>query len=176
MAPLSSLLAPPRNGQATYYRAARLDESVMAASSLATKSSKTRRPLIQRTTVTISFPIYITLFIRGDQRQPKSLGTCSTKKLGGMIRWIWIAFNAETAKAGSHSTRGVAQPGSAPGSGPGGRRFKSSRPDHLQNPARHWFTLPFLISPQARFVDQCGPTQNPDRCAPPIAAGTPRPL
>jgi len=25
-------------------------------------------------------------------------------------------------------------------------------------------------------VDQCGPTQNPDRCAPPIAAGTPRPL
>ena len=26
--------------------------------------------------------------------------------------------------------RGVAQPGSAPGSGPGGRRFKSSRPDH----------------------------------------------
>ena len=27
--------------------------------------------------------------------------------------------------------RGVAQPGSAPGSGPGGRRFKSSRPDHF---------------------------------------------
>ena len=27
------------------------------------------------------------------------------------------------------SGRGVAQPGSAPGSGPGGRRFKSSRPD-----------------------------------------------
>ena len=29
--------------------------------------------------------------------------------------------------------RGVAQPGSAPGSGPGGRRFKSSRPDHFSN-------------------------------------------
>src|SRR2546423_12576026 len=28
-------------------------------------------------------------------------------------------------------SRGVAQPGRAPGSGPGGRRFKSSRPDHL---------------------------------------------
>jgi hypothetical protein len=26
--------------------------------------------------------------------------------------------------------RGVAQPGRAPGSGPGGRRFKSSLPDH----------------------------------------------
>jgi hypothetical protein len=29
--------------------------------------------------------------------------------------------------------RGVAQPGRAPGSGPGGRRFKSSLPDHLSN-------------------------------------------
>ena len=28
------------------------------------------------------------------------------------------------------SRRGVAQPGRAPGSGPGGRRFKSSLPDH----------------------------------------------
>ena len=27
--------------------------------------------------------------------------------------------------------RGVAQSGSAPGLGPGGRRFESSRPDHL---------------------------------------------
>jgi hypothetical protein len=29
--------------------------------------------------------------------------------------------------------RGVAQPGRAPGSGPGGRRFKSSLPDHLKS-------------------------------------------
>ncbi len=29
--------------------------------------------------------------------------------------------------------RGVAQPGRAPGSGPGGRRFESSRPDHLSD-------------------------------------------
>ena len=28
--------------------------------------------------------------------------------------------------------RGVAQPGRAPGSGPGGRRFKSSLPDHFK--------------------------------------------
>ena len=28
--------------------------------------------------------------------------------------------------------RGVAQPGRAPGSGPGGRRFESSRPDHVR--------------------------------------------
>ena len=32
-----------------------------------------------------------------------------------------------------HYVRGVAQSGSAPGSGPGGRRFKSSRPDHLKS-------------------------------------------
>ena len=31
----------------------------------------------------------------------------------------------------SLQSRGVAQPGRAPGSGPGGRRFKSSLPDHL---------------------------------------------
>src|SRR5579872_2932253 len=29
--------------------------------------------------------------------------------------------------------RGVAQPGRAPGSGPGGRRFKSSLPDHFKS-------------------------------------------
>jgi hypothetical protein len=32
-----------------------------------------------------------------------------------------------------HQVRGVAQSGSAPGSGPGGRRFESSRPDHLKS-------------------------------------------
>ena len=31
------------------------------------------------------------------------------------------------------SRRGVAQPGSAPAWGAGGRRFKSSRPDHIFN-------------------------------------------
>ena len=31
----------------------------------------------------------------------------------------------------SKQVRGVAQPGRAPGSGPGGRRFESSLPDHL---------------------------------------------
>src|SRR5215471_7869830 len=32
---------------------------------------------------------------------------------------------------GAVQRRGVAQPGRAPGSGPGGRRFKSSLPDHF---------------------------------------------
>src|SRR6202046_1248130 len=32
-----------------------------------------------------------------------------------------------------YKIRGVAQPGRAPGSGPGGRRFESSRPDHLKS-------------------------------------------
>ena len=66
--------------------------------------------------------------------------------------------------------RGVAQPGRAPGSGPGGRRFKSSLPDqsfqvHKQ---RFWF---FVYSGVGNFVDgeilrvqQCGkpnPTDAP---------------
>src|ERR1017187_5153454 len=44
-----------------------------------------------------------------------------------------------TRQAASHGyalsthVRGVAQPGRAPGSGPGGRRFKSSLPDHIFN-------------------------------------------
>lgn len=33
--------------------------------------------------------------------------------------------------------RGVAQPGSAPGLGPGGRRFESCRPDATKNPHRN---------------------------------------
>src|SRR5579859_4997237 len=33
--------------------------------------------------------------------------------------------------AGLFARRGVAQPGRAPGSGPGGRRFKSSLPDQI---------------------------------------------
>ena len=33
-------------------------------------------------------------------------------------------------------SRGVAQPGSAPGSGPGSRRFKSSRPDKNREPSK----------------------------------------
>jgi hypothetical protein len=39
--------------------------------------------------------------------------------------------------------RGVAQPGRAPGSGPGGRRFKSSLPDHyFQTLKLHfWFSV-----------------------------------
>src|ERR1051326_1756860 len=39
-----------------------------------------------------------------------------------------ISINGGVSSADS---RGVAQPGRAPGSGPGGRRFKSSLPDHL---------------------------------------------
>ncbi|MEY4954149.1 MAG: hypothetical protein RI981_234, partial [Bacteroidota bacterium] len=33
-------------------------------------------------------------------------------------------------------SRGVAQAGSAPGLGPGGRRFESCLPDHFQKPQR----------------------------------------
>ena len=37
---------------------------------------------------------------------------------------------AESSGRGKVTSRGVAQPGSAPALGAGGRRFKSSRPDH----------------------------------------------
>jgi hypothetical protein len=40
--------------------------------------------------------------------------------------------------------RGVAQPGRAPGSGPGGRRFESSLPDHLKL-KNHSFTASFAF-------------------------------
>ena len=49
--------------------------------------------------------------------------------------------------------RGVAQPGSAPGSGPGGRRFKSSRPDHsFQWDTAHFWC--FVYSGVDDFVDE----------------------
>ena len=37
-------------------------------------------------------------------------------------------------------SRGVAQPGRAPGSGPGGRRFKSSLPDQSFNQLQDYFS------------------------------------
>jgi hypothetical protein len=45
------------------------------------------------------------------------------------LPWRHARFLAFPVCADSVTCRGVAQPGSAPGSGPGGRRFKSSRPD-----------------------------------------------
>jgi hypothetical protein len=45
--------------------------------------------------------------------------------------------------------RGVAQPGSAPASGAGGRRFKSSRPDHLKSTKK-------ATSKEVAFLNLCG--------------------
>jgi hypothetical protein len=41
------------------------------------------------------------------------------------------AFGLRLSPRVARASRGVAQPGRAPGSGPGGRRFKSSLPDQL---------------------------------------------
>jgi hypothetical protein len=53
--------------------------------------------------------------------------------------------------------RGVAQPGRAPGSGPGGRRFKSSLPDHLFsmgcNSRKSYLALPHML--YSRNPHQC---------------------
>ncbi len=43
------------------------------------------------------------------------------------------------------NSRGVAQPGRAPGSGPGGRRFKSSLPDHIFKDLKLYFWLPVYV-------------------------------
>src|ERR1700747_823616 len=45
----------------------------------------------------------------------------------------WIALGAFPILPAPIRSRGVAQPGRAPGSGPGGRRFKSSLPDHFKS-------------------------------------------
>jgi hypothetical protein len=62
--------------------------------------------------------------------------------------------------------RGVAQPGRAPGSGPGGRRFKSSLPDHslsshrMEQPRPHSAALPLVASRSPiKFIV----TQEPER-------------
>ena len=45
----------------------------------------------------------------------------------------------------SESIRGVAQPGSAPGLGPGGRRFESCRPDLYPRGQINVFNLAFSV-------------------------------
>ena len=42
-----------------------------------------------------------------------------------------LFYNLSTVKSLKNRSRGVAQPGSVPEWGSGGRRFKSSRPDHF---------------------------------------------
>ncbi len=59
-----------------------------------------------------------------------------------MFRWILI----------KRLRRGVAQPGSALGSGPRGRRFKSYRPDS------------FLLSPEVAPLMECNIDVNKQRC------------
>jgi hypothetical protein len=53
-----------------------------------------------------------------------------------VCRWLRRRSKMDLGWSGSRlrpTRRGVAQPGRAPGSGPGGRRFKSSLPDHLKS-------------------------------------------
>ena len=54
--------------------------------------------------------------------------------------WLACRFNLQVCRGALHGcglelvkpySRGVAQPGSAPALGAGGRQFKSDRPDHL---------------------------------------------
>ena len=49
----------------------------------------------------------------------------------GFLHWATRRVALGITSGSWQHVRGVAQSGSAPGSGPGGRRFESSRPDHL---------------------------------------------
>ena len=74
------------------------------------------------------------LHVNGDSRSG-SQSNLSGKCVGGRLRcgcynWKSQAASFCCARTACSLSRGVAQPGRAPGSGPGGRRFKSSLPDH----------------------------------------------
>ena len=60
----------------------------------------------------------------------------------------YLALNTPTLRAKLPTRRGVAQSGSAPAWGAGGRWFKSSRPDH-SHPSYHRPGLVFLLPPVA---------------------------
>ena len=56
---------------------------------------------------------------------------------------IFVPSIQRRTRSADHALRrGVAQPGRAPGSGPGGRRFKSSLPDHSFQSHKFNFWIP----------------------------------
>ena len=53
--------------------------------------------------------------------------------------------------------RGVAQPGSAPGLGPGGREFESLRPDHFNSLSEGFMSSninPYILKSESFFTDK----------------------
>ena len=83
----------------------------------------------------------------GGLRRNEGRGWNGGKNLGGKINLRWGKGRVIVGLSG----RGVAQPGSAPAWGAGGRQFESGRPDHLKrkrrgderNPSpRFFFALP----------------------------------
>jgi hypothetical protein len=61
---------------------------------------------------------------------PRMIGDLSDP---GAIIFVYVcSFKARRIPSAPRNRRGVAQPGRAPGSGPGGRRFKSSLPDQFR--------------------------------------------
>src|SRR4030095_11243164 len=61
-----------------------------------------------------------------------------------------------SSRSFSSRDRGVAQPGSAPALGAGGRWFESSRPDHPLTFVRVWSARPFRSSPTLRHPPLVG--------------------
>src|ERR1700684_815358 len=64
------------------------------------------------------------------QGHPLAIGRSAVRAAVGYWPWRWRTLAAASTLS---DHRGVAQPGSAPALGAGGRRFKSGRPDTLKN-------------------------------------------
>lgn len=66
--------------------------------------------------------------------------------------WYPVRIRAKCRCDSDHPDQGVAQPGSAPGLEPGGRWFKSNRPDFfLDKPSQTWYSLPMDRNPTEEF-------------------------
>src|SRR5580692_4469730 len=75
------------------------------------------------------------LFQPAEARAESCAGARVAKNVGPVSNVIMLGYVSKFPDALAFlprpcNSRGVAQPGRAPGSGPGGRRFKSSLPDH----------------------------------------------
>ena len=55
------------------------------------------------------------------------------KKFAYLGNLLYLCTRKHEERLSRVMHRGVAQPGSAPGLGPGGRRFESCRPDYFKN-------------------------------------------
>ncbi len=76
-----------------------------------------------------------------------NMGACRRAKCCGCTEAFQASRAGSIPVARLHKPRGVAQSGSAPGWGPGGRRFKSCLPDHTKHLQNTDFQAPAKAPP-----------------------------